>query len=42
MPKTLIHRFTAQDGSLLARFLLNECYEVFGTSRDAAGDCYHP
>ena len=33
----LIVGITGQDGSYLAKFLLNKDYEVWGTSRDAHG-----
>lgn len=36
MPRALILGATGQDGALLARFLIQQGYEVMGTSRDAA------
>ena len=35
--KALICGIGGQDGSFLAKFLLNKGYEVWGTSRDASG-----
>ena len=41
MKRALICGISGQDGAYLAELLLSKGYQVFGTSRDAAGNAFH-